>query len=188
MLERGSVEGQVFHRGAVQALAPDERGSTATSSALVRKELVRPEPPLLAGRGRLPLPAPADPRRRLRGVAEGDPRRAARTLRVVARERGTELVELDEILGYHLEQTARYRAELNIDDRELGRRSPPRTSVPRDFARSSESTSTQRETCSNALSRCSRADDPAASRCSPRLPRRLRRRRPRPDRASSSRR
>ena len=25
VLERGSVEGEIFHRGAVQALAPDER-------------------------------------------------------------------------------------------------------------------------------------------------------------------
>ena len=29
-LERGAVEGQVFHRGAVQALAPEERRSRRT--------------------------------------------------------------------------------------------------------------------------------------------------------------
>ena len=43
-LERGAVEGQVFHRGAVQALAPEDPGSRAACVGLVRKELVRPSP------------------------------------------------------------------------------------------------------------------------------------------------
>ena len=41
VLERGSVEGQVFHRGAVEALAPEEQGVSARLVALVRRELVR---------------------------------------------------------------------------------------------------------------------------------------------------
>ena len=41
-LERGAVEGQVFHRGAVQALAPDDASVPAQLLGLVRKELVRP--------------------------------------------------------------------------------------------------------------------------------------------------
>ena len=41
-LERGAVEGQVFHRGAVQALAPDEPQVAHHLLSLVRKELVRP--------------------------------------------------------------------------------------------------------------------------------------------------
>ena len=49
LLERGAVEGEVFHRGAVQALAPDGAGSTRRLTALVRKELVRPTEPQLAG-------------------------------------------------------------------------------------------------------------------------------------------
>src|SRR5207244_6001014 len=32
------------------------------------------------------------------------------------RDHGSEFVELDEILGYHLEQACRYRAELGLDD------------------------------------------------------------------------
>ena len=53
VLERGAVEGEIFHRGAVQALAP----ATSTPvpprlAALVRKELVRPDRPQLRRRGR----------------------------------------------------------------------------------------------------------------------------------------
>ena len=71
--------------------APPSRHSRMAASvdgelvALLRKDLVRPEQPLLPGRRRLPLPPPAHPRHRLRGVAQGDPRRAARALRRLAR-------------------------------------------------------------------------------------------------------
>ena len=43
VLERGSVEGRVFHRGAVQALSPLEAQLLAPLTALVRRELVRPD-------------------------------------------------------------------------------------------------------------------------------------------------
>ena len=49
VLERGAIEGEVFHRGAVQALAPEETQVTPRLAALVRKELIRPDRPLLAG-------------------------------------------------------------------------------------------------------------------------------------------
>ena len=42
VLERGAVEGEVFHRGAVQALAPEETQVTPRLAALVRK---RADPP-----------------------------------------------------------------------------------------------------------------------------------------------
>ena len=41
-LERGAVEGQVFHRGAVAALAPEDPDVPSDLLGLVRKELVRP--------------------------------------------------------------------------------------------------------------------------------------------------
>ena len=44
-----------------------------------------PRPAAARRRGRLPLPPPADPRRRLRRAAEGGPGRAARALRRLAR-------------------------------------------------------------------------------------------------------
>ena len=84
VLERGAIEGEIFHRGAVQALAPDETQVTPRLAALVRKELIRPDTAAARGRGRLPLPPPADPRRGLRRAAEGDPRRAPRALRSLA--------------------------------------------------------------------------------------------------------
>jgi class 3 adenylate cyclase len=49
VLERGAVEGRVFHRGAVQALSPDEAAMMDRLSSLIRKELVRPDKPQFAG-------------------------------------------------------------------------------------------------------------------------------------------
>ena len=49
VLERGAIEGEIFHRGAVQALAPEETQVTPRLAALVRKELIRPDKPQLAG-------------------------------------------------------------------------------------------------------------------------------------------
>jgi hypothetical protein len=48
VLECGSVEGEVFHRGAVTALEPGDGQIDARLVGLVRKELVRPETPTLA--------------------------------------------------------------------------------------------------------------------------------------------
>jgi tetratricopeptide (TPR) repeat protein len=111
VLERGAVEGQVFHRGAVLALAPGERvdGQLVT---LVRKDLVRPERAVL----------PDDDAYRFRHLLIRDTAYEAlpKATRAELHERfatwleehGADLVELDEILGYHLEQAYRYRAEL----------------------------------------------------------------------------
>src|SRR5213079_1957246 len=49
LLERGSVEGEIFHRGAVQALVPEETQVTPRLAALVRKELIRPDRTQLVG-------------------------------------------------------------------------------------------------------------------------------------------
>jgi class 3 adenylate cyclase len=46
-LERGAVEGQIFHRSAVAALAPDDPDVPSRLMGLVRKELVRPSRALL---------------------------------------------------------------------------------------------------------------------------------------------
>ena len=43
-----AIEGEIFHRGAVQALAPEEPQVTPRLAALVRKELIRPDRPQLA--------------------------------------------------------------------------------------------------------------------------------------------
>ena len=118
-LERGAVEGQVFHRGAVQALAPDDPAVPAQLMGLVRKELVRPTAATL----------PEDDAFRFRHLLIRDAAYDAlpKSTRAELHERfahwleehGGALVELDEILGYHLEQAARYRAELGSDSHGL---------------------------------------------------------------------
>ena len=57
MLECGSVEGEVFHRGAVQALTPEETQVTPRLAALARRELIRSDRPQLLGEYGLPLAA-----------------------------------------------------------------------------------------------------------------------------------
>src|SRR5262249_6494080 len=49
VLECGSVEGQSFHRGTVQVMAPEERDVAGPLMALVRKDLVRPDRAMLVG-------------------------------------------------------------------------------------------------------------------------------------------
>jgi class 3 adenylate cyclase len=111
VLERGSVEGELFHRGAVQALSPEQPQVTAQLTTLVRRELIRPDRAQFAGddafRFRHLLIRDAAYDALPKGVRAGLHERFADWL--VAR---TELVELDEIVGYHLEQAVRYRHEL----------------------------------------------------------------------------
>ena len=114
VLERGSVEGKIFHRGGVEALAPDEHDVPTKLMALVRKELVRPDRTQLAG----------DDAFRFRHLLirdaayDGLPKAARADLheRFAAwlESHGGDLIELDEILGYHLEQAHRYRVELGL--------------------------------------------------------------------------
>jgi class 3 adenylate cyclase/tetratricopeptide (TPR) repeat protein len=122
VLERGSVEGRVFHQGAVQALAEGEPGVPKRLLALVRKELVRPDRSQFAG----------DDAYRFRHLLIRDAAydalskatRAELHERFAAwlQERAEDLVELDEIIGYHLEQAARYKQELGQPDQDLAER------------------------------------------------------------------
>jgi class 3 adenylate cyclase/tetratricopeptide (TPR) repeat protein len=125
IIQRGAIEGRVFHRGAVESLSPDEPRLGTRLAALVRKDLVRPERAHLAGEDAyrfrhlmirdvayesLPKAARADLHERFAGWLG---------------ERASELAEPDEVVGYHLEQAHLYRVELRpVDDhaRDLGRR------------------------------------------------------------------
>ena len=118
VIECGSVEGQVFHRGPVAELAPPVRSGVETHlSALVRQELIRPDSTVFAG----------DEAFRFRHILIRDV--AYESLPKATRARlheqfanwldGQELVERDEILGYHLEQAHRYRSELDPEATEL---------------------------------------------------------------------
>jgi tetratricopeptide (TPR) repeat protein len=116
VLERGAVEGEVFHHGVVQALTPDEPRLTTQLTALVRKELIRPDRAVYAGDDAFRF------RHLLMRDAAYDALPKAERAELHEQfadwlvEHGTELVELDELLGYHLEQAYRYRLELGIQD------------------------------------------------------------------------
>ncbi len=126
VLECGAVEGRVFHRGVVQVLSPEEAQLPARLTALVRKELVRPDKPHFAGEDAFRF-------RHLliRDAAYDALPKAVRTdlherLATWLEEHGTGLVELDEILGYHLEQAYRYGAELGAPGTGLAQRAAAR--------------------------------------------------------------
>jgi class 3 adenylate cyclase/tetratricopeptide (TPR) repeat protein len=113
LLERGAVEGEVFHRLAVRALV-DERGAAEIElrlSGLVRKELIRPHPATISGdafRFRHLLIRDAAYDGLPKAVRAELHERFARWLQ----DAGAGLAEVDEIAGWHLEQAVRYRREL----------------------------------------------------------------------------
>jgi class 3 adenylate cyclase/tetratricopeptide (TPR) repeat protein len=115
VIERGAVEGNVFHTGAVATLSPEQLRPKVPARllALARKELIRQDRPEFAGQDAfrfrhllirdaayqaLPKEQRADLHERFAGWLE----HAA----------GDRLVEYEEILAYHLEQAYRSRTEL----------------------------------------------------------------------------
>jgi class 3 adenylate cyclase/tetratricopeptide (TPR) repeat protein len=126
VLERGAVEGEIFHRGAVQALAPEELQLTTRLAGLVRRELIRPDRAQLAG----------DDGYRFRHLLIRDAAYDALPKSVRAdlharfaewlAEHGRALVEVDEIVGYHLEPAVRYLTELGRPDQDLSERAAAR--------------------------------------------------------------
>jgi class 3 adenylate cyclase/tetratricopeptide (TPR) repeat protein len=127
VIERGAVEGQVFHRSAVVELAPPPPRAEVDGKlvALVRKDLVRSVEPVFAD----------DDAFRFRHLLIRDVAYESlpKELRSELHERfgdwldrHPELVELDELVGYHLEQAARYRRELGREDALLDARAGER--------------------------------------------------------------
>jgi class 3 adenylate cyclase/tetratricopeptide (TPR) repeat protein len=117
VIERGSVEGEVFHRSPVAELAPAQvrTGLDGHLQRLIRNELIRPEPATL----------PGDDAFRFRHLLIRDaayeslPKETRADLHerfAVWIEEHVELVEQDEIVGYHLEQAVRYRNELGREE------------------------------------------------------------------------
>jgi tetratricopeptide (TPR) repeat protein len=129
VLERGSVEGEIFHRGGVQALAPEETQVTTRLAALVRHQLVRPDRAQIDG----------DDGYRFRHLLIRDAAYDALPKAVRADlharfadwldEHGKALVEGDEIVGYHLEQAVRYHSELGKPDPQIADRAAARLGV-----------------------------------------------------------
>ena len=116
VLERGAIEGRIFHRGAVRALTPDATELDVRLMGLVRRELVRPFLAQLPGedafrfRHQLIRDAAYD------GLSKQDRARLHEQFAAWFEPRAAGLVERDELLGYHLEQAYRYRIDLGPPD------------------------------------------------------------------------
>ena len=120
VLERASIEGEIFHRGGVVALSVSgERGDVASClERLTARELIRP--------ARADFVNEAAFRFHHILVRDAAYQGAPKKLRAELHERyadwleqtaGERVPEYEEILGYHLEQAYRYREELGpVDD------------------------------------------------------------------------
>ena len=115
VIGHAAVEGQVFHRGAVAELVADDVRSELEMhlSSLIRKELIRPESSLIPGEDAF--------RYRHLLIREAAYGAMPKVLRAqlheqyatwLERSSTDSAFELDEILGYHLEQAFRLREEL----------------------------------------------------------------------------
>ena len=116
VLERGSIEGQLFHGAAAQALATPPAPIERQLVGLVRKELVRSE------RAQLRVGDAYRFRHLLIRDAAYDALPKAVRAELHERfadwldEHGGDLVERDEVVAYHLEQSYSYLAELGPVD------------------------------------------------------------------------
>ena len=125
VLECAAVEGEVFHRGAVQALFA-EAHLTRRLAALVRQQLISPYPSQLAGEDGF--------RFRHLLIRDAAYESVTKASRAEMHERfaerleayGQDLVNLDVLVGYHLEQAHHYRAELGRTDPSLAERAGER--------------------------------------------------------------
>jgi class 3 adenylate cyclase/tetratricopeptide (TPR) repeat protein len=112
VLERGSVEGRVFHEGAVRALAPDAGDLLVPLTALVRRELLRSE--------RSQVPGEDAYRFRHLLIRDAAYDSIPKSTRAALHERfatwvdgqSVDRAEVDELVAYHLERAYRYRIEL----------------------------------------------------------------------------
>jgi len=119
VIERGAVEGKVFHRGAVTTLSAETARPQVSTRllALARKELIRPDRPEFAGEDAFRFrhllirdaAYQAMPKEQRAELHE----RFADWLAEAARDR---LGEYEEILAHHLEQASHYRSELGARD------------------------------------------------------------------------
>jgi tetratricopeptide (TPR) repeat protein len=124
VVQRGSVEGRLFHRGAVTELLDDRAGGSVggTLLALARKEFVRADRSLYPGDDGFRFNHVL-----IRDVAYSSMPKELRS-RLHARladwleNRNGEVAGHDEIVGYHLEQSYRLGAELGLRDAEIALR------------------------------------------------------------------
>jgi class 3 adenylate cyclase/tetratricopeptide (TPR) repeat protein len=116
VLECGSVEGQSFHQGPVQVMAPEERDVPGRLMTLIHKDLVRPDRAVLPGEHAFRFRHLLIRDAAYQALAKADRAQLHERFARWLEERGTGLAELDEITGYHLEQAFGYRCELGPAD------------------------------------------------------------------------
>ena len=127
VIERGSVEGRLFHRGAVAALLPEpDRGEVGGQLlTLMRKELIRPDHAMVPGDDGFRFGHAL-----IRDAAYDEIPKRVRALlhEAYAQWLDSKLGDdaPDEIIGYHLERTYRYGAELGAADPVVGERAAER--------------------------------------------------------------
>jgi len=121
VLECGSVEGQSFHQGTVQVMAPQERQVAERLMTLTHKDLVRPDRAVLPGEEAFRFRHLLIRDAAYEALAKADRARLHERFARWLEERGDGLVELDEIAGYHLEQAFGYRCELGPADEKARR-------------------------------------------------------------------
>ena len=131
-LERGSVEGEVFHRGAVVELSgPDSRpGVQRDLEGLISRGLLRPERAAFVDEAAFRFDHILVRDAAYRGI----PKKVRAQLHqgfamwIEAKAAGR-IVQYDEIVGYHLEQAYRYRealGPLGEDERRVGEKASER--------------------------------------------------------------
>jgi class 3 adenylate cyclase/tetratricopeptide (TPR) repeat protein len=127
VLERAAVAGRVFHQSAVDALCDGEQHMTARLVALVRQELIEPH--------RAQIPGEDAYRFRHQLIRDAAYDAAPKAVRIELHERFADwletharphMIELDELLAYHLEQASRYQAQLGQPDPLLAERAGAR--------------------------------------------------------------
>jgi predicted ATPase len=128
VLECGSIEGQSFHRGTVQVMAPQERDVSGRLMTLVRQDLLRPDRAVLPGEEAFRFRHLLIRDAAYEALSKADRAQLHERFARWLERRGTGLVELDEIVGYHLQQAFRYRCELGSAGRRRG--SSPRGGRP----------------------------------------------------------
>ena len=175
-LERAAVVGQRFSLAAVAALLPAGPADRLPELvlALVRKELVRPGPPAASGEEAF--------RFRHALIREAAYERMPKETRAELHERyagwleeaaGEPSGELEETIGYHLEQACRHYGELGLsDDRTPSLRAVPLPGSHPPARLRSTAIRRSQAACSNVRPRCCRPKTlPASSSC-PSWPRR----------------
>jgi class 3 adenylate cyclase/tetratricopeptide (TPR) repeat protein len=124
VLECAAVEGDVFHRGLVEALLPEDSARRVDEclNGLIRKELIRPHRATFAGEDAFRFRHALIQEAAYHSV----PKETRATLHEdCARWLSQKGSEYDELVGFHLEQAVRHRLELGpLDEHggELGER------------------------------------------------------------------